>query len=115
MKEARINESRLKIATGSPNEAAIKKDFPRIFNRRTANQAMEDAANMPIPNMLFGEFIFEEELTVLYTKPNVGKSLLAMHITEMIATGTCLEGLKNESEPQKVIYLDLESSKRAFR
>ena len=103
MKEARINESRLKIANDTPKEAAIKKDFPRIFRRRTANQAMEDAANMPIPNMLFGEFLFEEELTALYTKPNVGKSLLAMHITEMIATGTGLEGVRNVSEPQKVI------------
>ena len=115
MKEARINESRLKIATDSSKESVSKKDFPRIFRRRSANQAMEDAANMPIPNMLFGEFIFEEELTVLYTKPNVGKSLLAMHITEMIATGTGLEGLKNESEPQKVIYVDLELSDQQRR
>ena len=115
MKEARINESRLKIATDSSKESVSKKDFPRIFRRCSANQAMEDAANMPIPNMLFGEFIFEEELTVLYTKPNVGKSLLAMHITEMIATGTGLEGLKNESEPQKVIYVDLELSDQQRR
>ena len=110
MKEAKIDESRLKLVSDNPEEKAIKKELPRIFIRRTMNQAMQDAAAQPIPNMLFGEFIFEEELTVLYTKPNVGKSLLAMHIAEMIATGTCLEGLKNESEPQKVIYLDLELS-----
>ena len=115
MKEARINESRLKIATDSPKEAAVKKELPRLFIRRTANQVMQDAASQPIPNMLFGEFIFEEELTVLYTKPNVGKSLLAMHIAEMIATGACLEGLKNESKPQKVIYLDLELSDQQMR
>lgn len=115
MKKAIINESRLKIATDSPKEGAIKKDFPRVFTRRTANQAMQDAAEKPIPNMLFGEFIFEEELTVLYTKPNVGKSLLAMHISEMIATGTCLDGLRNESEPQKVIYIDLELSDQQRR
>ena len=31
----------------------------RAFNVRSANEVLEDASGQEIPNMLFGEFIFE--------------------------------------------------------
>ena len=94
------------------NEGAVKK---RAFNVWSANQVLDDAAKQPIPNMLFSEFIFEGELTTLYAPTNRGKSFLALHIAHLIASGKSLDGLENESDPQGVIFFDLELSKVQFR
>ena len=94
------------------NEGAVKK---RAFNVWSANQVLDDAAKQPIPNMLFSEFIFEGELTTLYAPTNRGKSFLALHIAHLIASGKSLDGMENESPPQKVIFFDLELSKVQFR
>ena len=92
-------------------EGAVTVD---AFTVRTASQVLADAAKHPIPNMLFGEFIFEGELTTLYAPTNRGKSFLALHIAHLIASGKSLDGLENEAEPQKVIYFDLELSDLQF-
>lgn len=88
---------------------------PRAFTRRTANQVMQDAASQPIPNMLFDHFIYEHEITCIYTKPNVGKSLVAMHIAQSIASGEPIGSMKLEAKPQPVIYFDFELSDFQFR
>jgi hypothetical protein len=93
-------------------EGAVTVD---AFDVRTASQVLADAAKQDIPNMLFGEFIFEGELTTLYAPTNRGKSFLALHIAHLIASGKSLDGLENEAEPQKVIYFDLELSDLQFQ
>ena len=87
----------------------------RAFNVRSANEVLEDASGQEIPNMLFGEFIFEGELTALYAPTNRGKSFLALHIAHLIASGKSLNGLENEADSQKVIFFDLELSKLQFQ
>jgi len=118
--KAQIDLSNLKKVDDSSQsedhkQGAVQKVVPSPFNVRSANQRMEDAKAQRIPNMLFSEFIFEEELTVLYAPANRGKSFLALQIAEGIASGTCLEGLRNEAAPQKVMFFDLEMSDIQFR
>ena len=52
-----------------------------IFHVETANETMEAASGMDIPNMLFGELIFEKELTVLFSSAGIGKTMLARYYT----------------------------------
>lgn len=115
--KAKINEARLEVVVDSEhgsdqqNILAVKKDLPRAFIGQTMNECLNEAMELEIPNMLFSEFIFEEELTIIYTKPNVGKSMLAMQIAEGIVKGKAIDGLVCEAEPQPVIFYDLELSK----
>tara|TARA_B110000305_G_scaffold228135_1_gene277561 strand:- start:587 stop:1753 length:1167 start_codon:yes stop_codon:yes gene_type:complete len=87
----------------------------KAFKTRSANQLLDDASKMKIPNMLFSEFIFEGELTTLYAATNRGKSFLALNIAQLIASGTSLDGLKNEADPQPVVFFDLELSDLQFQ
>ncbi|MDC3259659.1 AAA family ATPase [Flavobacteriaceae bacterium] len=117
--EARLNHSLLKPAKnleqGSEgNKGALKKEMPKAFYSRSANRVLEDAMAKPIPKRLFGSFMFEEELTILYTKSNVGKSILAVQIANMIASGEQFGYLENESNPQRVMYFDFELSDSQF-
>lgn len=117
MSKAKINEARLEVVVDSEhgsdqqNILAVKKDLPRAFVGQTMNECLNEAMGLEIPNMLLSEFIFEEELTIIYTKPNVGKSMLALQIADGITKGKAIDGLINEADPQPVIFYDLELSK----
>ncbi len=120
MREAAINPDRFNQelngeSTNQEATGAIERTVPRAFIKRTANQVLRDASELEISNMLFSEFIFEQELTILYTKPNVGKSMLAIQIAHLISTGHHLDGLVNESKAQRVLYFDLELSDLQFQ
>ena len=120
MREAAINLDRFNQelngeSTNQEATGAIERTVPRAFIKRTANQVLRDASELEISNMLFSEFIFEQELTILYTKPNVGKSMLAIQIAHLISTGHHLDGLVNESKAQRVLYFDLELSDLQFQ
>ena len=116
MRNAAVNIDRLnKVSdmeqvSDRENEGAVEKELPRAFVGQTMNECLEEAMTLEVPNMLFGEFIFEEELTILYTKPNVGKSMLALQIANAITQGDSIMGLVNEADPQPVLYYDLELS-----
>lgn len=107
----RLNvKSDMELGTDRENEGALEKELPRAFVGQTMNECLAEAMTLEVPNMLFGEFIFEEELTIIYTKPNVGKSMLALQIANAITQGDSIMGLVNEADPQPVIYYDLELS-----
>jgi len=74
-----------------------------FFRIRTANQCLEDAKTMPVPDQLFHSLIFEGELTILVADTNVGKSILAVQIGDHIARNG-----------RKVLYLDLELSDKQY-
>jgi len=94
-------------------DQAIKKDnFP--FFVEDANESMERASKIKVPNMLFSEFIFESDLTVLFSSAGVGKTILGMQIADAISRGESIPGFKNQAPPQKVLYLDLELSHKQF-
>ena len=121
MRNAAVNLDRLNVVSDTEqisdceNEGAVERTVPRAFTRRTANQVLKDASKLEISNMLFSEFVFEQELTILYTKPNIGKSMLAIQMAHLISTGNHLDGLVNESDAQKVLYFDLELSDLQFQ
>lgn len=81
---------------------------------KQANTWIEEAKLRPIPKMLFGEFWFEGEVSVLFADTNVGKSILAVQIGDSISKGRHIEGFKLEVPPRKVAYLDFELSDKQF-
>lgn len=96
------------------NQDLKKQPSNSIFEIKTANHWIDDAKNRPIPNMLFGEFWFEQELCILFADTNVGKSILAVQIGNSISSGISTMGLELEAPAQKVIYFDFELSDKQF-
>lgn len=86
-----------------------------IFHVETANETMEAASGMDIPNMLFGELIFEKELTVLFSSAGIGKTMLAVQIADHISRGKSFGSMANEAKAQRVIFFDLELTKKQFQ
>ena len=81
---------------------------------KEANTWVEEAKNRPIPNMLFSELWYENELCILFADTNLGKSILAVQIADSISKGKAIPGFKLESPPKKVLYLDFELSDKQF-
>ena len=86
-----------------------------IFEVESANDTMKAAQKMQIPNMLFGELIFEKELTILFSSAGIGKTMLAVQIADHISRGKSFGTMKNESQAQSVIFFDLELTKKQFQ
>ena len=101
-------------------ENDIKKGFQKneakninegnCFNIKPINNWIEDAKNRPIPNMLFNELWYENEICILFADTNLGKSILALQIANAISKGIPIEGFKMEIPAQKVLYFDFELS-----
>jgi predicted transcriptional regulator len=89
---------------------AIEKsdDLDNCFTFKTMSNFIEDAKLRPIPKMLFSELWFENELCILFSDTNLGKSALAIQIANSISKGLNIEGFKLEVSPQKILYFDFE-------
>lgn len=81
---------------------------------KTVNNWVEDAKSRPIPNMLFSELWYENELAILFADTNLGKSILAVQIADSLSKGIAIQGFKLECKPKKVLYLDFELSDKQF-
>ncbi|WP_435137262.1 AAA family ATPase [Formosa sp. A9] len=81
---------------------------------KPANHWVEEARDRPIPNMLFSEFWYENELSILFADTNIGKSILAVQIADSLSRGKSIHGFKLECPPKKVLYLDFELSDKQF-
>jgi RecA-family ATPase len=95
----------------------IKKELEQhqsLFKTMSTNDWIEFAKKNPIPKMLFGELWFEKELCILFSDTNLGKSTLAVQIANSLSKGICTANLTNESEAQKVLYLDFELTAKQF-
>ena len=98
----------------------IKKDSQKLANslslfvRKTANDWIEEAKKRPIPRMLFGELWFEGELCMMFADTGLGKSILAVQISDSIAKGEAIPPFKLEAPPQPVLYFDFELSDKQF-
>lgn len=92
---------------------------------KTYNQWLVDAAKEPQPKFLFGPLICEEELTMLYSKSNLGKSALAVQIGDGVADGkrNILPGVTwhdhegehefgSQCPPMPTLIMDFEMSSR---
>lgn len=80
------------------------------FNVKTVNNWINEAKSRPIPKMLFSEFWFQNELCILFSDTNLGKSALAIQIANSISKGAPIFGFKLEIAPQKILYFDFELS-----
>ncbi|MDQ1591628.1 MAG: hypothetical protein QOG71_2255 [Pyrinomonadaceae bacterium] len=96
----------------SPTNTTIEPS--KLFKLKSANTWLSDAAGRPTPKMLFSEFWFENELCILFSDTNLGKSILAVQIADSISRGQPVSSLTLEAEAQKVIYFDFELSDKQF-
>lgn len=85
-----------------------------LFKVKSANKWLEEAKASPIPEMLFSEFWYENELCILFADTNLGKSILAVQIGNSISTGKPIKGFKMEAKKQIVLYFDFELSAKQF-
>ncbi|WP_396181507.1 AAA family ATPase [Flavobacterium sp.] len=90
------------------------KESKGLFTVKTASRWIEQAKNRPIPQMLFGEFWFEEELCILFADTNLGKSILAVQIGNSISKGEQISGFKLETPKQLILYFDFELTEKQF-
>lgn len=110
-----ISEKEIKAEANKFEEQSEKaKESKGLFTVRTANNWIKQAKNRPIPKMLFGELWFEGELCILFADTNLGKSILAVQITNSISKGEPIKGFKMETLKQKVLYYDFELSDKQF-
>lgn len=85
-----------------------------LLTIKPANCWIEEARKRPIPKMLFSEFWFEGEISILFADTNTGKSILAVQIGDSISNGHFVLGFKLEAEGQPVLYCDFELSDKQF-
>jgi len=79
---------------------------------RPMNDWILEAKNTKIPAKLFGDFWFENEISILFASSGVGKTLLAYQIADSITLGGKCMIFESECEPQKVVYCDFELSSK---
>lgn len=80
------------------------KHLTSMFEVRTANQVLSDAASQPDPIELFKTLIIEGEIHILFADTGIGKSTLSVQIGIAIA----------QSFDRDILYLDLELSDKQF-
>ncbi len=89
-------------------------DHIGIFTAKSANKWIEGSKTKPIQKMLFAELWFEAELCILFADTNLGKSILAVQISDSISRGINIPGFKLEAPKQYVLYFDFELSEKQF-
>lgn len=95
---------------GFQNQGEKNLNTGSCFNIKPINNWIDDAKNRPIPNMLFSELWYENETCILFADTNLGKSILALQISNALSKGVAIFGFKMEITAQKVLYCDFELS-----
>jgi hypothetical protein len=86
-----------------------------LFKIKTANEWIKDAENKPVPNELFMQLWHEGELCILFADTNIGKSILAVQIADIISKGESRDIFSIKAQKQKVLYFDFELSDKQFQ
>lgn len=105
-----IKEEINKLKKQSDEESESK----GLFTVKPASKWIEQAKKRPVPKMLFAEFWFEGELCILFADTNLGKSALAVQISNSISSAEPIKAFRLEAEQQKVLYYDFELSDKQF-
>ncbi len=79
------------------------------------NEKLQRAKKKPKRKQILGTYIMERSLTLIQSKPKVGKSSLAVQICIAVAKGESLFGLTNNTNAMKVLYIDLENGEEVLR
>ncbi len=87
----------------------------QLLKVESANDTLHRAATQPVPNMLFSQCWFEQEICFLFADTGLGKSILAVQIADAITRGQALPGFRMEAQAQPVLYLDFELSDKQFQ
>ena len=85
------------------------------FIIKTANAWIEEAKNRPTPKMIFDQFWYEGEVSILFADTNLGKSILAVQIGNSVSKGIPIKGFESETIKQKILYFDFELSDKQFQ
>lgn len=85
------------------------------FIIKTANEWIEEAKNRPTPKMIFDQFWYEGEVSILFADTNLGKSILAVQIGNSVSKGIPIKGFESETIKQKILYFDFELSDKQFQ
>lgn len=97
-------------------EARLRK--PRVTFKMTGNEWIKYARKTFEQKQLCGPLWYEGEVCILFADTNIGKSMLAVQIADMIARGstghTDIPELRPETFAQPVIYADFEMSLTQF-
>ena len=85
------------------------------FIIKSANEWIEEAKNRPTPKMIFDQFWYEGEVSILFADTNLGKSILAVQIGNSVSKGIPIKGFESETIKQKILYFDFELSDKQFQ
>lgn len=99
-------------------EAEQEKEMPvegeaeriTVFDTKPMVMVIDEARKQPPLKRLCSSLIYENDLCMIFSDTNVGKTLLAMDIAAMIASGEDIEPFHCDAKPQKVLYIDCEMS-----
>ena len=96
----------------SSDEALHDKNNLLIWE--TANQRIERAKKQPIPQKLFDTLWYESEICLLFSRTNLGKTMLALQIANSITSGKTIKGFEMNASTQTVIMFDFELNDKQF-
>ena len=88
---------------------------PAYFIDRNFEEVVADGLKFPPRRKIAGAFLYEDTTTLLFSRTNYGKSLLAFQFAYAAATGSDFDScsaLLNECDPMKVLIVDLELEDR---
>ncbi|MFD1257106.1 AAA family ATPase [Mucilaginibacter terrae] len=85
-----------------------------LLTLRTAPDWMRQEQYTKPPLQLFGEFWYENELSILFADTNMGKSVLAVQIANSLTRNEPIEPLRMQTGYRTVLYLDFELSAKQF-
>lgn len=94
------------------NLATQLKSLPPV---RSSMQRLEDAKNLPPIKKLCSVIFQTGELMLLFADTGVGKSILAIALSDAISKGESFIGLQNDNAALPVLYYDFEMSDMQFR
>ncbi|MCM1051849.1 MAG: AAA family ATPase [Paenibacillus sp.] len=101
-----------------PQKAPVSAKPRPITRVITGDRLVAESCGLAVQRRLCGPLWYEGEICILFADTNVGKSLLAVQIADMIAHGrncaTSLPELRPETDVQPVIYADFELSLGQF-
>lgn len=97
------------------NDLNSTNKFIHLSPIRTSAQRMEDAKKQPNIKQLCSMIWQTNELHLLFADTGIGKSILAVAISDAISKGNKVMFLENENGHLAVLYYDFELSDRQFR
>jgi hypothetical protein len=89
-------------------------DTKYVFKLFTGNRWLELGEREPEPQMLFGEFWYQNELCILFADTNAGKSVLAVQIADSISKHRPISPFSLTAPKTVVLYIDFELTCKQF-